>query len=129
MNSIKRERWSQTRELGKQRFILRFGVLQWGITTGVCFWLLRTWREIGSGGYVEQLSSNLGGLVSGVLIFSVVGALFGLITWNNLEKQFLATQGEEEELDASKIVGIPHGLRLGLYVLISVGVAVLFGVL
>ena len=78
---------------------------------------------------MEQLSSNLGGLVSGMLIFSVVGALFGLITWNNLEKQFLATQGEEGELEASKIVGIPLGLRLGLYVLISVGVAVLFGVL
>ena len=87
MYSNKLERWSQTRELGKQRFILRFGVLQWGITTGACFWLLRTWKEVGSGGYVEQLSSNLGGLVSGVLIFSAVGALFGLITWNNLEKQ------------------------------------------
>ena len=77
-------------------------MLQWGITTGVCFWLLRTWREIGSGGYVEQLSNNLGGLVSGVLIFSVVGALFGLITWNNLEKQFLATQGRKKSLMPAK---------------------------
>ncbi len=67
------ERWAKLRERGRSRYVWRYGVLAWGLTTGVMWALVMAGRH----GW-DSLPLYL---AFGVPGFSAGGYLFGVLTW------------------------------------------------
>jgi hypothetical protein len=78
------ERWAKMRERGKRRFIWFYGVLAWGVTTGLLFC-----------GAMQFLSPSplphpLVALAVPLIIFPLMGYFWGLLVWHYSERAYLA---------------------------------------
>jgi hypothetical protein len=77
-------RWAKFSKLGRTQYVLRFGVLGWGIPTAILFALIQSYRQ-GSGGFLFEL-------IPALIIFPLGGILFGRIMWWMMEKIAKATE-------------------------------------
>ena len=73
------EKWAKLSKLGRNKFVLRFGVLGWGVPTGLLFSLIQGF-EYGWDGFLFRL-------IPALILFPLGGILFGRIMWRMLEKK------------------------------------------
>ena len=85
MNQSQFEKWSKTRRIGRNRFILIYGVLIWGITVAI-FWSV-IMNYLMGWSFIPLL---LGALV----VFPVGGYFFGSAVWNQGESRFERFQSD-----------------------------------
>lgn len=72
--------WAETRKMGKNKFILIYGVLFWGLIMAIAFFFLNLNENASIPWYVHLLIS-LG-------IFAIAGYFVGLLSWNSAEKKY-----------------------------------------
>lgn len=73
------QRWEKTRRMGRNRFIWRFGVLYWGVFTGiVCS--LAMWCVTG------RSDSLFLYLIPALVLFPIGGYFWGWYVWQKSEK-------------------------------------------
>jgi hypothetical protein len=65
-------------KLSRSQYVLRFGVLAWGIPTAILFALIQSYR-LGSDGFLFQL-------IPALIIFPLGGILFGRLMWWLMER-------------------------------------------
>lgn len=73
------KKWEETREAGRASFVLRYGVLAWGVTTGLLFTLIRVLEEGADANVPLTLATSL-------LLFPLGGILWGHFMWWFCEK-------------------------------------------
>ena len=71
-------------KLSRSQYVLRFGVLGWGIPTAILFALIQSYR-LGSDGFLFQL-------IPALIIFPLSGILFGRLMWWLMERLAKATE-------------------------------------
>ena len=64
--------------LSRSQYVLRFGVLGWGIPTAILFALIQSYR-LGPDGFLFQL-------IPALIIFPLGGILFGRLMWWLMER-------------------------------------------
>jgi uncharacterized membrane protein YidH (DUF202 family) len=79
------DNWHTKRDAGKKNFIIKFGVLSWGLSTFGVYWILVFFMEKFTGN--DQLL-NLGQLLYTLIFFAAFGAVYGWMLWNRNEKIF-----------------------------------------
>ncbi|GGD14052.1 hypothetical protein [Pontibacillus salipaludis] len=86
------QKWSKIREKGKKHYILYYGVLGWGLSTGVLFFLLGegmehklTFGDYFTGGWVLELAIAIGSFLLG-------GLLFGYTIWGLNEGNYMSDE-------------------------------------
>ncbi|MGH6814307.1 MAG: hypothetical protein ACREC6_01235 [Hyphomicrobiaceae bacterium] len=80
------KRWEATRQQGRRRFILVYGVLGWGVPTGILF-SLASWF----------FDPNLNVMVAAplaMIVFPIGGILWGRWMWHVGERAYLASQAQ-----------------------------------
>jgi hypothetical protein len=73
MSRVATEKWTKLRERGRKQFVLRYGVLGWGVPTAILFTLLGGFQEGWDGVAVK-------GLIA-LVIFPLAGILWGRLMW------------------------------------------------
>ena len=74
------EKWERTRSKGKWNFVLKYGVLFWGLGTAVLFSLFIP--------MVSRTESFLGILPFALVLFPIGGIVLGVATWYISEKAY-----------------------------------------
>ena len=83
MFSSDSEKWAKFSKLSRSQYVLRFGILGWGIPTAILFALVQSYR-LGSDGFLFQL-------IPALIIFPLGGILFGRLMWWLMERLAKAT--------------------------------------
>ena len=76
-------RWKKTRQMGRGRYTLIYGVLIWGVATGVIWSVAMAWMQ----GW-ERLP---GLLVLALIAFPIGGFFYGRLMWRIFESRYNAT--------------------------------------
>lgn len=82
------EKWRKVREKGRRNYIIYYGVLGWGLTTGILFFILGQLLKHGlhiSGYFTEDWLLTL---TISLVCFLFGGILFGYITWGLNESSY-----------------------------------------
>jgi len=81
MNEKEIAKWRKIREEGGLRYILLHGVLYYGIPLAFIISLISSARNIG---FTAIFSGKvlIGSLVTSIWLGSIIGVLYGLITWS-----------------------------------------------
>ncbi len=87
MNEVQRSKWEQTRKIGRRSFILRYGVLGWGVPTAILFSVFMS---------LKNGASFLSVLPLAIVLFPVGGIAFGGIMWALSERQFAKLQQSDK---------------------------------
>ena len=74
------EKWERTRSKGKWNFVLKYGVLFWGLGTAVLFSLFIP--------MVSRTESFLGILPFALVVFPIGGIVLGVAAWHLSEKAY-----------------------------------------
>jgi len=74
------EKSDKIRELGRSKFVWRYGVLGWGLTTAILFSLLMACAE-GWDGFLFKL-------IPALVIFPIGGYAWGRIMWAFFERKW-----------------------------------------
>ena len=74
------EKWERTRSKGKWNFIVKYGVLFWGLITAVLFSLFVS--------LVLRDASFFVVLPISIVLFPIGGMAWGLVMWNYTEKLY-----------------------------------------
>jgi len=82
MNEKRLARWTQTRQMGRTKFIWLRGVLGWGVTTAVLSSLIMT--------VFQGFPTFLFRLGIAMILFPIGGYFWGIWVWELAEKQYLA---------------------------------------
>lgn len=81
-------KWERMNSMGKRKYILKDGILYYGVPTGI-LWAI--FYQLFEGGFsldnftVADFTSRL---IIGLIVFSIVGIFVSLFTWNKLEKKY-----------------------------------------
>lgn len=75
-------RWQQTRELGRQRYIVRYGVGLWGVSVAILW-------SIAFSSLAEPQMPILIVLPLALVIFPMVGYAWGAVMWMLAERWYL----------------------------------------
>jgi hypothetical protein len=78
MSITSTEKSDKIRKLGRGKFVLRYGVLGWGISTAILFSLIMGFTE-GWDGFVFKL-------IPALIIFPLGGFVWGRLMWAFLER-------------------------------------------
>lgn len=91
MRHLDANKWSAIEKKGKPSFILKYGILKWGILTGIFFCVIVTLLEHGFKlePFIENIS-NANFLVY-LIITMLCGTLFGTWMWNTNCKKYSQT--------------------------------------
>jgi len=84
-NKIKKDienkaNWKKTREMGRTKFILFYGVLFWGLIVAIIFFLLNIKAYPAIPWYILLLVS--------IVIFGIAGYFVGHFSWKSAEKKY-----------------------------------------
>ncbi|QSO47369.1 hypothetical protein [Alicyclobacillus mengziensis] len=84
MNKKQMERWEKVRARGKKRFILRYGVFGWGLSSGILFGILM----------MLEGSENITPVnwILNILLFMIFGYVWGLLMWSWTERKYQREQ-------------------------------------
>jgi hypothetical protein len=89
-------RWEKTRALGRTDFILRRGVLGWGLPAAILTILYKIIQE--QGFTAPQLTASLRTVIAvAVVVFPLAGALFGRWLWTTSEQRYRALLAGDSE--------------------------------
>lgn len=80
------EKWTETRKMGRSRFIWLYGVLGWGLIAGVPWSVLMAFQQ----GW-ERLPYLF---IAGITGFPIGGYFFAALIWKISEKKY--TQAQED---------------------------------
>lgn len=72
-------KWAKFSKLGRTQYVLRYGVLGWGIPTAILFAVIS--------GFFDGWDRFLPQLVEGFILFPLIGILCGWIWWRQLERK------------------------------------------
>ena len=72
------KRWETTRKLGRNRYVVRNGIIGWGIPVGIFMTLLNIWQH----------GFSVASIVIAGIIWPIGGYVFGLITWAISERRY-----------------------------------------
>lgn len=86
-NQMVYDNWQANRELGKRKFIIKFGVFSWGIGTYVIYWILMMVLNA-----VTKANAQFGlyQFAFTLVFFIIFGLIYGTILWYRNEKIFNA---------------------------------------
>ena len=73
------KKWPEFQQLGRRQFILRYGVLGWGVPVAIGFSLNMAFEN--------GWDTFLFNLIPALILFPLVGILFGKILWYWLERK------------------------------------------
>jgi len=73
-------KWGKTRQMGKKKFVFYYGVLFWGLLTGLLFPVI--------GLILFNKSLSLERFIFSLIVFPLGGILFGLTMWHSSEKKY-----------------------------------------
>jgi hypothetical protein len=91
-------RWELERANGRTRFILRRGVLSWGIPAALLTVFYKVVQEQGLVWSPQMTDSLRTAIVVAVIVFPVCGWLFGRWLWDTGETRYHArVRGDREE--------------------------------
>ena len=79
MSNSEAQKWEKFSKLGRAQFVVRYGVLGWGIPTGILFAVIS--------GFIDGWDQFLPQLIKGLLLFPLIGVLCGRIWWRQLERK------------------------------------------
>jgi hypothetical protein len=79
MFQFKEEKAAKLVKLGRSKFVLLYGVLLWGIPTGILFALVR--------GYSDGWGTFLPQLILSLILFPLGGILYGRLMWKLLVRK------------------------------------------
>jgi hypothetical protein len=77
------DKWAKYRKLGRTQYVLRYGVLGWGIPTGILIAAIR--------GFLDGWDRFLPELITCLILFPLIGILCGRIWWRQLEQKHVPT--------------------------------------
>lgn len=80
MNIKQQEHWKKARELGKRSYIIKHGVLYWGVTTGIFFSIIMHFLQPQDNWYIRPIIA--------LVLFPIAGILYGFFSWNTNEKKY-----------------------------------------
>ncbi len=96
------DRWEQERASGRTSFILRRGVLSWGIPAALLTVFYKVVQEQGLVWSPQLTESLRTAIVVAVIVFPLCGWLFGRWLWDTGETRYRArVRGETEDGPAS----------------------------
>ncbi len=87
LDNMEKDKIKRIYAAGKTRYILRHGMLNWGLSTGIIFRILSI---------ISQRGFNISEIVAGIptlstliamLVFSVFGGVWGAFFWRWIEKE------------------------------------------
>ena len=81
MNGDHWNKWKRTRKKGKRRYVLLYGSLLWGLTSGI-IWALATL-------FLFPFKNQMEISIIGIALFPLCGLLWGSLMWNWTEKAYL----------------------------------------
>ena len=81
------ERWAKFRKLGRNQYVLRVGVLGWGVPVAIFFSLIQSF-EYGWDTFIFRL-------IPALVLFPVGGIFFGLFMWKIMERKHAAAMNGE----------------------------------
>ncbi len=71
-------KWSKARDMGRKKYILLYGVLFWGVTTGLLFPVIQH--------FLFGKTMTMASFVISLTIFPIAGIFFGKTMWDKMEK-------------------------------------------
>ena len=81
-NNIKT--WNEVKSMGMRNFILKYGIMKWGVPTGILYFVITLLFSFNIGSIRSFILST----VINLLIFILLGgSLFGFLMWGILEKE------------------------------------------
>ncbi|GAU78991.1 hypothetical protein [Fusibacter sp. 3D3] len=86
-NQMVYDNWQANREMGKLKFVIKFGVLSWGIGTYVIYWFLMMVLNAITKANAEFSLYQYGFTL---IFFIIFGLIYGTILWHKNEKVFTA---------------------------------------
>jgi hypothetical protein len=98
MTILEKQRWEQERTKGRDRYVLRHGLLRYGLAVGLIVVLVKVVVGIfthHSGGSIWELLIYFGAFALGF------GGFMGAMGWSENEKEF-SQPAEDEELSPPK---------------------------
>ena len=82
------DRWNLMKSKGKGNYLIKDGILNWGIPTGILwavfFQLIEDGLSLNSYLQIDFVRR----IVIGIITFSLVGIVAALFKWNKLEKKY-----------------------------------------
>ncbi len=84
-NEMVYENWQANRDLGKRKFVIRFGVFSWGIGTFVIYWIL---MMILNAVTKANAQFTIYQFLMTLAFFMIFGVIYGIILWHRNEKIF-----------------------------------------
>jgi len=81
-----KEKWNKQKSMGKQKFILVYGVLLWGVSTSIIYGTLTIFFS--SNPINHNILGILFRLIAYALIFGLGGILYGIVLWHTNVKKF-----------------------------------------
>jgi hypothetical protein len=82
MSNSNSDKWAKFSKLSRTQYVLRYGVLGWGIPTAILFAV--------SSGFMDGWDQFLPKLVVGLILFPLGGILCGRIWWRQLRRKLAA---------------------------------------
>ncbi len=89
MSQKAQERWQKDQQLGKSQYIVRYGVLFWGIPTGILWSIIMHFLQPQDTWYIRPIIA--------MIIFPLGGIWFGKWLWNTNVKNFGLQNPEQHD--------------------------------
>jgi len=78
-------KWALIREKGRKSYVIKYGVIGWGVSTAILFILLFALLQ----NEHYSLSKFLTILIPSLIVFPLGGVFWGLYMWNYLEAKYV----------------------------------------
>ncbi len=92
MNAQQALRWERTRQIGRRKFVLYYGVLGWGLICGILYSFIDL--------LLHKESFSWDGFMINLIVFPLGGIWMGNWLWKKTERgygQYMKTAKEDEE--------------------------------
>jgi asparagine N-glycosylation enzyme membrane subunit Stt3 len=86
MDVAKKQKWAKIREQGRMAYVLKYGVVGWGVPTGVMFSIVMAAMQ-GWERFWVLLAVSL-------ILFPIGGIAFGVLTWKASESKYQEAVGQ-----------------------------------
>lgn len=73
-------RWAKFSKLGRSQYVLRYGVLAWGVPVAILFVLLQ--------GFLQGWTAAAFQAIPALVLFPLGGLFYGRIMWSLLERRY-----------------------------------------
>ncbi len=87
LDNMEKDKIKSIYSAGKARYILRHGMLNWGLSTGIIFRILSIISKVGWN--IREIAAGIPTLSTlvAMLVFSIFGGIWGAFFWRWIEKE------------------------------------------